>query len=242
MHVIKKAVVALCMGVTWLAGGLAAATLPIGLDAPDHGVVCHREGGVCYDRYGPSIGLTEAFMGSAAANRLTTALRERPTERQPGAVFSPAEGVECVHKTGPCRVQGAPHAALTAVLYGPWPPRLEHGAEARAIVGADWRWLGTRYNNDTEVRPAEPARYTLHLAPDGAVRVHADCNGAGGQYRLAGSRITIEVTHTTMAACESGSLDGVFLQDLAAAAGYFMQHGQLYLDLQYDTGTMEFAR
>ena len=30
-------------------------------------------------------------------------------------MFSPAEGVECVRETGPCRINGNPDAALTAV-------------------------------------------------------------------------------------------------------------------------------
>jgi heat shock protein HslJ len=208
----------------------------------DHGVVCNPERAICYDWYGPSIGLTEAFLGKAAADRLTATLREYPADHRPGAVFFPAEGVECVRETGPCRVGGDPHTALTAVLYGPWPERAARGAEVRAILAIDWQWLGTRYNNHTEVRPAEPARYTLRLEPDGSVRVQADCNGAGGQYRLEESRIRIEITHSTMAACEPGSLDGVFLRDLPAAGVYFMKNGRLFIDLKYDTGTMEFTR
>ena len=39
-----------------------------------------------------------------------------------------------------------------------------------------------------------------------------------------------------------GSLDNAFLGDLAAAAGYIMKESRLYLDLKYDTSTMEFDR
>ena len=223
-------------------GAVTAVGLPDGLASPDHGVVCSRERAICYDGYGPSIGLTEAFLGPEAAGRLTAGLRARPPEHRPGAVFSPAEGMECVRETGPCRLNGGEVTALTAVLYGPRPEPRDLSAEARAILGAEWRWLGTRYNNDTEARPADPARYTLRLEPVGTVRVQADCNGAGGQYRIEESRITIEITHSTMAACEPGSLDGAFLRGLSAAAVFFMQHGRLHLDLKHDTGSMEFAR
>ncbi len=216
--------------------------LPAGLVSPDHGVVCNPERAVCYDRYGPSIGLTEAFLGPAAAEALTAALREDPVDQRPGAVFSPAEGVECVREMGPCRVNGEPDIGFTALLYNLRPQPADLSAEARAILGADWRWLGTRYNNDTEARPAEPARYTLRLEPDGSAHIRADCNRVGGQYRFEGSRITVEITHSTMAACEPGSLDGVFLRDLSAAVVYFMKNGRLYFDLNSDTGTMEFAR
>ena len=183
------------------------ATLPAGLDSPDHGVVCNRERAVCYDRYGPSIGLTEVFLGGSAAKRLTASLREPREEHRPGTAFSPAEGVECVRETGPCRVEGKPHAGLIAVLYGPPARRDGLSAEARAILGAEWHWLGTRYNNDTERRPTEPAGYTLRLERDGSVRVRADCNEAGGLYRLEGSRLTIQLTQSTLAACEPGSLE-----------------------------------
>ena len=52
----------------------------------------------------------------------------------------------------------------------------------------------------------------------------------------------MEITHSTLAACEPGSLERVFLRDLGAVAGYFMKEDRLYLDLKYDTGTMEFDR
>jgi hypothetical protein len=52
----------------------------------------------------------------------------------------------------------------------------------------------------------------------------------------------LEVTHTTMAACPPGSLAEKFMKDLAAARIAFMHDGNLYLDLMYDTGTMNFAR
>jgi hypothetical protein len=49
-------------------------------------------------------------------------------------------------------------------------------------VGVDWQWLRTRYNNDTEARPADPSRYRVCLEPDGTLRTQADCNAAGGTY------------------------------------------------------------
>jgi heat shock protein HslJ len=226
----------------WSLGSVAAATeLPPGLASPDRGVVCSQVRGVCYDRFGPSIGLAEAFLGRSAAERLTAALRQAPRSAGPGVLFSPMEGVECLGETGPCQVDGVGHEGLTAVLYGPWPARTR-SAEAAAAVGVDWQWLHTRYNNDTESRPADPSRYRLRLEPDGTLRVQADCNGAGGTYRLEQSRITIVISHSTMAACPLGSHERVFLRDLAAASVYFVREGKLFLDLKYDTGTMEFGR
>jgi hypothetical protein len=41
----------------------AQTTLPAGLESPDGGVVFNHERAICYDRNGPSIGLTETFLG-----------------------------------------------------------------------------------------------------------------------------------------------------------------------------------
>ena len=110
------------------------------------------------------------------------------------------------------------------------------------IGGIVWKWQRTAYNNDTRVAPKDPSRYTILLMPEGHLSVKLDCNAGGGRYRLDGSSLTLEVTHTTMAACPPDSLERQFLKDLAAARIAFMRDGDLYLDLMYDTGTMKFAR
>jgi hypothetical protein len=79
--------------------------------------VCNRRTEICYDRFGPSIGLTEIFCGQQAAQRLLAALREQPAGESAGASFSPAEGVLCVREMGPCRFRGELHSELTAALY-----------------------------------------------------------------------------------------------------------------------------
>jgi copper homeostasis protein (lipoprotein) len=99
----------------------AAAELPAGLSSPDHGVVCDNRRGVCFDRFGPSIGLTEAFLGADAARALTAILRDARPDHRPGAEFALGDDIVCRRQTGPCRVGGIPHDALTAVLYGPRP-------------------------------------------------------------------------------------------------------------------------
>lgn len=110
------------------------------------------------------------------------------------------------------------------------------------IGGIFWKWQRTAYNNDTLVEPPDPSRYSILLMPEGHLSVTLDCNAGGGRYTLDGSSLTLEVTHTTMAACPPGSLAEKFRKDLAAARIAFMRDGDLYLDLMYDTGTMKFAR
>jgi heat shock protein HslJ len=204
-------------------------------------VVCNKSSGVCYDRFGPSIGLTEAFLGPEPAQRLTDALREQPVEHAPGAIVTPAPGIECVRETGPCKVKGELHKGLTSALYGPWPAR-SRSAEAAAIIDGEWGWVVTRYSDDSVAQPADPASYTLRLKPDSSLSIRADCNRVGGRYVIEESTISIEMTHSTLVACEPDSLDSVFLRDLAAARVFFLRRGKLFLDLKYDTGTMEFSR
>jgi len=229
-----------------LAGVLSAACsttgkLPAGLSSPDHGVVCDGARGACFDRFGPSIGLTEIYLGPAAAQALTGVLRDTPSARGPGTEFSPGDNVACRRVTGPCRAGALVHEALTAALFSSR-PEPSRGVDASALIGVDWQWNVSRYSNDTQARPGDPGRYRLRLEPDGSLRAQLDCNQAGGRYRIDGSLIAIEVTYSTRAACEPGSLDQAFQRDLGAAAIYFMRRGRLYLDLKHDTGTMEFGR
>ncbi|KPJ77923.1 MAG: hypothetical protein AMJ54_05770 [Deltaproteobacteria bacterium SG8_13] len=109
-----------------------------------------------------------------------------------------------------------------------------------AIVGAVWKWQRTRYSNDTESVPSNPEHYTLQLLAEGNVGVRADCNRAGGVYRIEDQQISIEITHSTMAACPPESLEQAFIKDLNAAALYFIREDILYIDLKFDSGTMEF--
>jgi len=114
--------------------------------------------------------------------------------------------------------------------------------DTSSIGGIIWKWQRSLYNNDTRAEPPDPSRYTIVLMPDGHLSVQLDCNAGGGRYTLEGSTLTLEVTHTTMAACGPESLARQFLKDLAAARIAFMRDGNLYLDLMYDSGTMTFAR
>ena len=77
---------------------------------------------------------------------------------------------------------------------------------------------------------------------DGKVNVQADCNVQGGVYSTVGKRLSIEITHSTMAACEEGSLEEQFVRDLTGGAIFFFRDGDLYIDLKYDTGTMRLSQ
>ncbi len=110
------------------------------------------------------------------------------------------------------------------------------------IIGHVWKWQQTLYNNDTGAVPSKPEHFTLQLQPNGHVLIQADCNKGGGVYTLKDSRLTIEITHSSLAACPPGSPDEQFVKDLNAASIVFIKQDKLFIDLKYDTGTMTFAK
>ena len=112
------------------------------------------------------------------------------------------------------------------------------------LTGTVWEWVGTVYNDDRHVAVADPRKYTVQFQGDETLHVKADCNQKGGSYSTSAEdrRLSIEITHSTMAACPEGSLENAFVRGLSAAASYFIKDGDLYLDLKYDSGTMRFHK
>jgi heat shock protein HslJ len=110
------------------------------------------------------------------------------------------------------------------------------------LTGTEWKWQGTLYGSDERAVPSDPTHYTLTFRSDGSLGIRADCNRAGGVYTFDDGKITIQVTHSTRAACPPESLEGKFLRDLNSAARCFLKDGFLYLDLRVDTGTMKFRQ
>jgi heat shock protein HslJ len=241
------------MLLAWLLGGCAAegeasaqasakaptGELPPGLRSPDSGVVCHDASATCYDRYGPSIGLTEAFLGREAAARLMQKLKQSPPDP---ASFSPAAGIICRWGSGPCRRGDAIQQPLSDALFNPAPRKAGYTAEQATIMEAEWAWCITRHEAQPDIVPPAASRYRIRLSKDGTLQVVADCNRAGGQFRMTGSTLSLRILHSTLAACPPGSLDTVFLQDLQRVSGFFLREGELHLELGGQAGTMQFER
>ncbi|QVL53725.1 MAG: hypothetical protein KFB97_05085 [Cyanobium sp. M30B3] len=86
------------VGIALLAGAvLAGHTSPVqaqwqgGIGRVAPGVICDRSAAICFDRQGPSIGLTRQYLGNAAAMRLTANLSGRPVASE----FILSNGVFC---------------------------------------------------------------------------------------------------------------------------------------------------
>jgi len=111
------------------------------------------------------------------------------------------------------------------------------------ITGTVWHWVHTLYNDDRKTVPADPQNYTVQFLEDGTLNVKADCNRKGGTWSASPGekRLSIEITHSTMAACPEGSLEDEFVRGLSGAAIYFMNEGDLYIDMKYDSGTMRLS-
>ena len=120
--------------------------------------------------------------------------------------------------------------------------RAAGGAEAPAgdsLTGVTWEWVETVTPVET-ITAADPTLYQITFNEDGTAGIKADCNVGSAEYTTGeGGEISITLGVSTLAFCEN-SQDQVFRNGLAAAAIYFFQEGDLYIDQIADAGTMRF--
>ena len=150
--------------------------------------------------------------------------------------------MESLGQTGRWEIRGSTLLHLDGTKVLARFTKVHEGQKIQAITGSVWQWAQTLYNNDREVLPKGPKNYTVEFLDNGVLTVKADCNQKGGIYSIRDKRLSIEITHSTMAACPEGSLEDEFVRGLSGAAIYFIRDGDLYIDLKYDTGTMRFSR
>ena len=110
------------------------------------------------------------------------------------------------------------------------------------LLGSAWTLKSMVRSDRDVVQVTQGGRYTLQLKPDWTVQVQADCNGAGGNYRLDGTALEIHITHTTLAACPPDSLSDHYLRMLGMVAGYGFENESLRLTLQEHGGALSFDR
>ncbi len=117
----------------------------------------------------------------------------------------------------------------------------ETAASFSDVIGQTWQWIEFTDPISGTQPIANPAQYQISFVPSGTVRVVADCNRGAGQYQVDGASLQITVQAMTRAMCQPGSLSTQFVQNLNAAGVWFVQDGDLYIDLFADSGTMRFA-
>lgn len=111
---------------------------------------------------------------------------------------------------------------------------------ADSLTGVVWQWVSTTTPTE-QIAVADPTRYTITFNEDGTAGIQADCNVGNATYTTGeGNTITITLGVSTLAFCEN-SQDQQFRTGLSAAAVYFFQDGDLYIDMVAGSGTMRFV-
>jgi heat shock protein HslJ len=103
-----------------------------------------------------------------------------------------------------------------------------------------WQWTSTTTPVEV-ITVVEPERYTIQFLDDGTANIQADCNMVVASYEAKESALSITLGPSTMVACPPDSQSTPFLAGIAAAAIYFFEGDNLFIDLVADSGTMQFA-
>jgi len=107
------------------------------------------------------------------------------------------------------------------------------------LIDKSWEWVGTE-TPVGKITAAQPEKYTIRFAEAGALQARFDCNRGGGSYTLSDGKIAVGSLRSTKMACRGDSQDRVFMHDLGRVQTFFLEDGNLYLELPFDSGTMVF--
>ncbi|MFH7241697.1 MAG: META domain-containing protein [Spirulina sp.] len=113
--------------------------------------------------------------------------------------------------------------------------------EQDALVGTVWELQQIQMNDGTQFVADPPQNYTVEFSEAGEVFIQADCNRAAGAFTLEDGMLSITLGPTTTAACPDGSIDTQFLSSLSNANLVFFQGDDMFIDLAFDSGTMQFS-
>jgi heat shock protein HslJ len=116
------------------------------------------------------------------------------------------------------------------------------GTPTPPLIGTVWQMQQIQMNDGTLIVADPPAHYTAEFMDDGALVVRADCNQGRGRFTVTSDRrLNISDLATTRAACPEGSAGNDFVQALSSAGLYFFEDGDLFIDMQFDSGTMRLS-
>jgi heat shock protein HslJ len=110
------------------------------------------------------------------------------------------------------------------------------------LTGTTWELQQIQLNDGQVFTADPPQNYTLEFAANGEVFVQADCNRAIGSFTEGqDNRLNITMGATTLAACPPDSISNDYLRFINEANSFFFMDGQLFIELKFDSGTMQFA-
>lgn len=110
------------------------------------------------------------------------------------------------------------------------------------LTGSVWQLERIQYNDGKRLEANSSSKYTVKFMNDGQLSIRADCNRALGRFTKDGSSLSIDLGPTTLAACPAESIGQDYLFALRDASTYFFKNGKLFIDINSDTGTMQFSR
>ncbi|WP_319524473.1 META domain-containing protein [uncultured Desulfosarcina sp.] len=113
--------------------------------------------------------------------------------------------------------------------------------DPQMVIGKTWQWVST-VTPVEKITVAAPERYTILLQEDGNIRARFDCNKGGGKYTLSEGRISFGPLMSTRMACPPDTQDAVFMRDLQRVSSFFVENGELFLELPMDSGAMRFRQ
>ena len=111
--------------------------------------------------------------------------------------------------------------------------------DPQMVLNKTWQWEST-ITPIEKITVPNPERYTILLTPDGKAKVRLDCNRGGGDYKISIGKLSFGPLLSTRMACPPDTLDGSFMRDLQRVTSFFIENGNLYLELPLDSGTMKF--
>ncbi|NJL45155.1 MAG: META domain-containing protein [Leptolyngbyaceae cyanobacterium SM2_3_12] len=110
------------------------------------------------------------------------------------------------------------------------------------LTNTIWELQQIQFNDGKLLVADPPQNYTAQFTDEGEVFVQADCNRSIGQFtEESDGRLMVTMGPTTLAACPPGSIGTDFLQALNNSNLYFFQNEDLFIDLAFDSGTMQFS-
>ena len=113
--------------------------------------------------------------------------------------------------------------------------------DPQMAIGKTWQWVST-VTPAEKITAAAPERYTILLQEDGNVQARFDCNKGGGKVTLSKGRLSFGPLISTRMACPPDTQDAPFMRDLQRVRSFFVEDGELYLELPIDSGTMRFRQ